>query len=231
MIVGACVALADFYRWGYQYGHDLDPNAPIKIPDMGYQPPVIGYKDLLNFTALSIPDLGGWIVVGIGVVAFSIFIYERRNNKNTTTISTPLSKTAVLGTVILFFIACNNNEPAPIRYGEAECHSCKMKIMDTRFGAAILNKKGKTFHFDDVNCASNFLKSGEISNDQIAGIYVTDFSKQAVLLNANNAYCLSGGAIKSPMASGVACFSSDAARAGAQKQLGGSEVAFNEVLK
>ncbi|MCX8073210.1 MAG: hypothetical protein N3C12_12280 [Candidatus Binatia bacterium] len=53
------VGLVDFYLWGYDYGHNLDPTAPIKIPGMSYQPPLIGSKNLLNFTAVSLPHLGG----------------------------------------------------------------------------------------------------------------------------------------------------------------------------
>ena len=44
-------ALYDFYAWGYDYGHNLNPEAPIKVPGMAYQPPVIGTKQLLNFLA------------------------------------------------------------------------------------------------------------------------------------------------------------------------------------
>lgn len=51
--------LVDFYLWGYDYGHNLDPTAPIKIPGMSYQPPLIGAKELLNFTAVSYPHVGG----------------------------------------------------------------------------------------------------------------------------------------------------------------------------
>ncbi len=29
-LIGALAGLADFYRWGYDYGHDLDPEAIIK---------------------------------------------------------------------------------------------------------------------------------------------------------------------------------------------------------
>src|SRR5688500_9611967 len=36
------LALYEFYRWSYDYGHNLDPNAIIKIPGMTYQPPLIG---------------------------------------------------------------------------------------------------------------------------------------------------------------------------------------------
>jgi len=62
------VAMVDFYRWLYNYGHDLDPNAPIIVPGMAYQPPLIGFKQLLNFGAFSIPDLGGWMFIAVGVI-------------------------------------------------------------------------------------------------------------------------------------------------------------------
>ena len=65
--------LADFYRWSYDYGHNLDAEtAIIKVPGMTYQPPLIGTKQLLNFTATSWPALGGWLAAlafGLGVVA------------------------------------------------------------------------------------------------------------------------------------------------------------------
>ena len=56
------VGLVDFWRWEYDYGHNLDfEHAIIKIPGMNYQPPLIGSKQLLNFTAVSWPDVGGWL--------------------------------------------------------------------------------------------------------------------------------------------------------------------------
>ena len=56
--------LFDYLKWGYEYGHDLDVDtAIIKIPDMTYQPPLIGSKQLLNFVATSWPASGGWLLV------------------------------------------------------------------------------------------------------------------------------------------------------------------------
>lgn len=56
--------LYDYWKWGYEYGHDLDmDSAIIKIPDMTYQPPLIGSKQLLNFVATSWPASGGWLLV------------------------------------------------------------------------------------------------------------------------------------------------------------------------
>ena len=59
-LVVSVVGLADFYKWEYDYGHNLDEeNAIIKVPGMNYQPPLIGSKQLLNFTAHSWPGAGG----------------------------------------------------------------------------------------------------------------------------------------------------------------------------
>src|ERR1041385_9114184 len=33
IILGGLV-IYDFYKWGYHYGHDLNPHAPIKVPGM-----------------------------------------------------------------------------------------------------------------------------------------------------------------------------------------------------
>jgi copper chaperone NosL len=54
------LGLYDFYLWGYDYGHNLDPHAPIQVPGMSYQPPLIGVKELLNFTAISYPHVGAF---------------------------------------------------------------------------------------------------------------------------------------------------------------------------
>ena len=70
----------DFYKWEYTYGHHLDPKAPIKVPGMSYQPPLFGYKKLLNFEVLSQPDIAGWFYIGAGVLLVCITIYEWKKN-------------------------------------------------------------------------------------------------------------------------------------------------------
>lgn len=74
-------ALIDFYLWGYDYGHNLDPSAAINIPGMSYQPPLIGTKQLLNFTAFSGPDVGGWIFMVSALIAVGTLGYEWYLNK------------------------------------------------------------------------------------------------------------------------------------------------------
>jgi hypothetical protein len=58
MIILAILGVYDFYLWMYDYGHNLDPKAPIKVPGMVYMPPLFGEKDLLNFYVKSYPHWG-----------------------------------------------------------------------------------------------------------------------------------------------------------------------------
>ena len=61
--------LIDFWKWEYDYGHDLDTvNAIIKIPGMSYQPPVIGSKRPSCFAATNVvPEpMNGSITVSLG---------------------------------------------------------------------------------------------------------------------------------------------------------------------
>lgn len=70
------LGLIDFYRWGYDYGHNLDAEtAIIKIPGMSYQPPVIGVKQILNFTAASWPDIGTWFALAaVACAGIALFV-------------------------------------------------------------------------------------------------------------------------------------------------------------
>lgn len=70
----ALVGLAgfyDFWRWEYNYGHNLNPEAPISIPGMVYQPPMIGCKQLLNITSCSWPHAGGIVLMAVGLILFA----------------------------------------------------------------------------------------------------------------------------------------------------------------
>src|SRR5689334_14871034 len=74
------VALWDFYHWEYEYGHDLDfAHAIIKVPGMTYQPPLIGSKQLLNFTASSWPTTGA-ILIGAAFLIGCVSLFMTRQH-------------------------------------------------------------------------------------------------------------------------------------------------------
>lgn len=96
LLLSALVGLADFYKWEYDYGHDLDlEHAPIKVPGMSYQPPLIGSKMLLNFTATSLPATGGLLAIGAVVLSLGVSYFGRTSADGVT-----VARHAALSTTI-----------------------------------------------------------------------------------------------------------------------------------
>ena len=78
MILGI-LGMYDFWRWEYNYGHNLNPEAPIVVPGMAYQPPLLGCKEMLNITACSFPSWGGIILfASLGILVWVIWDERRR---------------------------------------------------------------------------------------------------------------------------------------------------------
>jgi copper chaperone NosL len=203
VVIIACglAALIDFYMWGYDYGHNLDPTAPIIVPGMSYQPPLIGTKQLLNFTAFSGPDIGGWIflvsgILAIGTLAFEI--YSSRSNGN-------VIASLVAGILSFAMISCSI-DPEPLRYGKDACHHCKMTLIDNKFGAEIVTAKGKVFKFDDTNCLLNFMRQSQIDNRDVEHLLIVDYTSPGILIDATTALYVKSETIKTPMASNIAAF-------------------------
>ena len=72
--------MVDFWLWEYDYGHNLNPNAPIIVPGMSYQPPLLGFKQLLNFGAYSYPDVGGGIMFAVGIISLVLSVLEFKSS-------------------------------------------------------------------------------------------------------------------------------------------------------
>jgi hypothetical protein len=83
MVLLSGAGVYDFYLWEHDYGHDLDPKAIMKFtnPDgsvMGFQPPLFGSKDILNFRAHSYPQLGAYCL-GAGILlAFMAYFVGKK---------------------------------------------------------------------------------------------------------------------------------------------------------
>lgn len=118
-----------------------------------------------------------------------------------------MTRTINITILALIFSACST-EPEPLIYGKDQCYSCKMTLMDRKFGAELVTSKGKIYKFDDVNCLFNFYNEGTVNKDDYAFKLVIDFSQPEKLINAETARYLKSPGIKSPMASEVAAFES-----------------------
>jgi copper chaperone NosL len=100
-------------------------------------------------------------------------------------------------------------EPQPLVYGTDICYTCKMTLMDPKFGAEIVTKKGKVYKFDDVNCMLGFYHADFNEQGNMAHVLVINYAQPNQLIEATNSWYLKSELIRSPMASGIAAFATE----------------------
>jgi copper chaperone NosL len=221
LLISGVVAMIDFYKWGYDYGHNLDPKAAIQIPGFSYQPPLFGHKTLLNFDAYSYPDSGGWVIIIAAGILFITWLVEWRKRKRMKGSIVSLSKknlpvAAMIS--MLMFSSCNTS-PEPISYGKDMCADCKMTIMDARFGAEIITKKGKIYKFDDAYCVRNILKNNTVKSEDVSKVLFLDFEDNKTFVDAHSITFVLSPQIKSPMNGNVAAYANKQNAEAKAKQL------------
>lgn len=196
------IAMIDFWRWEYNYGHNLDPNAAIIVPGMAYQPPLIGFKQLLNFGAYSIPDIGGWLFIASGLLMATAVILEFRKAKK----MMKQNIIAIVLPVILFsFFSCGQKNPDPIKLNSDNCDNCGMTISNPKFAAVLFTTKGRTYKFDDISCLLDY-KNDNKEKAINAGLFVSNFLSGNQLLPVEIAVYIKGDNVKSPMGGNIAAF-------------------------
>ena len=230
-VVGGVAAVYDFYKWGYEYGHNLDPKAAIQIPGLSYQPPIFGHKTLLNFDAYSYPEIGGWIIIGVSICFFLVWLLEwykdkKRNQIHHKSSVKTISSVAILS--VLLFGSCTTG-PEKFNYGKDICADCSMTIMDPKFGAEIITKKGKIFKFDDAHCIVNFIKAGKVKQADIKRTLFIDYDNNDKFLDAESISFVVSPLLKSPMNSNAAAFSSKAKAEEVGNKTGGQVISWSEL--
>ncbi len=229
-VLGGALAMYDFYKWGYDYGHHLDPTAPIQVPGLSYQPPLFGHKRLLNFDAYSFPDVGGWIVIGAAGLAFGVWFAEwYRRRKLAKTVCIPNRALAASAIALTLSIMACSAKTEPIQFGKDQCSFCKMTIMDPKFGGEVVTKKGKVYKYDDVICLSQFLHSGIVKEEEIAQVVFVNFEKENDFISSEKAMFWVSSALRSPMGSNAACFSSPESAKKASQEKEGRLISWNEL--
>ena len=196
------VAMVDFWRWEYDYGHNLDPNAAIIVPGMAYQPPLIGFKQLLNFGAFSVPAIGGILFIIAGLLMLVSVWIERKNK----VVSIKMNALLLVLSASALSACTTNDNPVAINYNTDACDNCKMTIVDNKFGCEFKTEKGKAFKFDDLSCMIAYLEEGNNNAQAAKYFYVNDFLSRE-LVNIDNVTIIGSENISSPMGGSMASFS------------------------
>jgi len=201
-VIFGIIAMVDFWRWEYNYGHNLDPSAAIIVPGMAYQPPLIGFKQLLNFGAYSIPDIGGWLFIASGLLmATAVFLEYKKTKKHM-----KLNSAVVILPLLLFsFYSCQPTKPDAIKLNSDNCDNCGMTIANPKFAAVLFTTKGRTYKFDDISCLLDY-KNDNKEKAIGAGLYVSNFLNDNKLLPVEIAVYIKGDNVKSPMGGNIAAF-------------------------
>lgn len=222
------IAMFDFYRWEYNYGHNLDPSAPIRIPGMAYTPPLIGYKQLLNFEVYSVPHVGGSLFFAVGILlllAYTLpFIQKKREKMRTN--KKVLTAAAFIG--MLFLAGCSSG-PKPLRLGQDACDFCKMSIANKNFGAEIITNKGKVYKFDDTHCLAAF-RAEKIDSNTIKDVYLVNYAEPHNFIRATDAILVTGEDLHSPMGGNTAAFDKEAEASATQSQVKGQRITLQELF-
>jgi copper chaperone NosL len=174
--------MIEFYRWSYDYGHNLAPDAIIKVPGMTYQPPLIGSKTLLNFVAASWPATGSWLAAAaFGLGALALWYGWRSSPKGIAATLRRVRTATPIAAVMLAaaLLGCGTKDPAPIAYGRADCDVCRMRITDQRFGGEFVSQTGKVQQFDSIECLANYTAA---SRSAPRSLWVSDFEHPGTLL-------------------------------------------------
>ncbi|MBO6780025.1 MAG: nitrous oxide reductase accessory protein NosL [Rhodothermales bacterium] len=222
----ALAGLADFWLWAYDYGHNLDTeHAAIKVPGMTYQPPIIGSKKLLNFTAHSWPALGGWaafISLGVGMS----LAWQSWRSERTTRVAGRLGGAVAAGFALLV-TGCGQPGPEPFVFGQDTDAFCRMTISEPVFASQLVTSTGKVYKFDSVECMVGYVHAGRA--DDVAQLWVTDSARPGQLIPAEEAFFVQSSAIRSPMGGGLMAVSDEVAALALATERDGSVLSWGEL--
>jgi copper chaperone NosL len=229
-LCASVVGLYDFYRWEYDYGHDLNANAPIKVEGMAYQPPLLGHKQLLNIDVYSYPSWGGMLIITGIILALLLFFSPQlkkwKSHFGSRSIAQRLRLLLVLGILGGSGLHCTT-KPQSFQTGIDHCDSCLMTISDSHYGGEIITKKGKLYKFDSLSCLGTFYSQNV---PQVQSVYVSDFVQGRLIL-VEHARFLVSPKIHSPMGRGVIAASDLESIQTLQKSFPGEVFNWADLLK
>jgi copper chaperone NosL len=228
MVVLSVLGFYDFYLWEYDYGHSLSPNAPIKIPGASFQPPLFGWKTIINFEAYSGPQLGGWFAGCSIICAFLAYLLYRKPRSEGVTTKKVEPAIGISSILLLLVLASSCQiEPDPMYYGEDVCAACKMTIVDQQHAAQLVTTKGKVFKYDAIEC----MLSAKEPDNSYEHILVSNYLDPGAFIDARDATFVISESIPSPMGANLSAVPSPTEVDGLLRDRGGDVFSWEEIKK
>ncbi|WP_276498978.1 nitrous oxide reductase accessory protein NosL [Pontibacter litorisediminis] len=131
---------------------------------------------------------------------------------------------------ILFLLVACSVEPKPIPYGQANCAHCNMTVADNRYGAELVNDKGKAIFFDSAECLAAFVIEQPEQGNNAAYLMVTDYTNPNQILDAREAHFLQSRELPSPMGMFLTAVADKATAEQMQQEHGGRLLNWDQVV-
>jgi copper chaperone NosL len=240
--------LLEFHSWNYDYGHNLDPMAPIKIPGMTYQPPVFGTKQLLNMSTSSYPSWGTLFVALAFLCGVLALVNELRGGAVRRSVAAAGARLgtglrtaagAAMVAAVALLTACGGAEPRELQAAAvtefapttSECAYCEGTIAESRFGAQLTLEDGTVHHFLGIECMVGFLLEGRVAPDSVRAMQVVDFNHGERLLDASDAHFIRMAFERSPGGLDLVAVGTEKVAGTLHYFLGGERMTWDEVLE
>ena len=121
-------------------------------------------------------------------------------------------------------------EPKPIAYGQANCAHCNMTVADNRYGAELVNDKGKAIFFDSAECLMAYVNEQPEQAEKASFLLVTDFTRPNELIDARDAHFLQTRELPSPMGMYMTAVADKVAATKMQQEYGGRLLTWSEAV-
>ena len=141
-----------------------------------------------------------------------------------------LWRLAILAAIVFVAASCSK-APQPVRFGEAECVYCKMRITNPRFASQAMSDKGKRHFFDSIECLMAFRYQKADDWNEQGKYWVPDFTRP----NAENRWIkprkatyVQSDSIHSPMGLAILAFGEEQAALQNIEEHGGTLMSYQE---
>ena len=131
--------------------------------------------------------------------------------------------------ILCFAVGCKP-EQKPRPYGAANCAHCNMTVADNRYGAELVNDKGKAFFFDSAECLLAYINEQPELGEKAAFVLVSDFTNPGKLTDARNAQFLQSKELPSPMGMYLTAVADKGAAVKMKQEYGGRLLTWNEAV-
>jgi len=137
----------------------------------------------------------------------------------------------LIAVLALALTACGSAadaEPTPptVHYGEDICEFCGMIVSEERHAAAYVTEDGHGHSFDDIG---DMVQAHVATQEAVVALFVHDYEDKAWIRAETAHYVLSDN-LTTPMASGLAAFTSSQKAQALAAELQGQVLTFDELL-